>query len=82
MGKTRTPKHRVVLQGQQSSCWWPKVHGKPTAANLRAYLEGFSRSLLPGGCNAHLTRIGVRCATSARIEENCTGGEVVCEVSL
>lgn len=82
MGRTRTPKHRVIIEGHASCCWWTKVYGPPNERNLERYILAFNRSLLPSGANHHLTRIGVKPATSGRIEENCAGGNIVCEATV
>lgn len=34
--------------------WQTRQAGRPNAKNLAAYVALYNRSLLPGGCNAHL----------------------------
>lgn len=45
-------------------------YGKPTAENLKAYVEHFEASTKEGGCNAHL---GLTVVFSAFIKDQRTG---------
>jgi hypothetical protein len=43
--------------------WQTKQAGRPTAANLSAYVSLYNDSLKPGGCNAHLGA-GAQCVAA------------------
>lgn len=59
MGRSTTPQYVIRTTdtgyvGNTPGVWKSKYYGKPTAANLAAYVATFNASLLPGGCNAHI----------------------------
>jgi hypothetical protein len=54
--------------------WHCKRNGRPTAANLAAYVASFEASTMPGGVNAHL---GATRVASARIRRNTYAGDTV-----
>jgi hypothetical protein len=54
--------------------WRCAEYGRPTAANLAAYVAKFEASTAPGGYNEHLTPQKV---SFARIKRNVAGGEIV-----
>lgn len=63
MGRSRTSKYALEMDGSTPRCWWVGPQpggvpgsGKPTLANLTRYVEVFMRSLEPGGANAHISR--------------------------
>lgn len=83
MGRSVTPKYAVEFSGVSSNGrpnrWTPmgwncKQSGRPTAANLAAFIKGYEASTLPGGVNAHL---GVTRIAAAQIKFNVLGGETM-----
>ena len=71
MGRTFTPAHAVefvVDRGYWTPMGWDAKHaGRPTVANLAAFVAGYEASTQPGGVNAHL---GATRILSARIVTN------------
>lgn len=76
MGRTITPKYAVeffdVRANGRFVHWTPmgwnsKQAGRPTVANLAAFVNGYEESTKPGAPNAHL---GVTTIWSARIVRN------------
>lgn len=83
MGRSYTPPYVIEVDGCQGAMSWyvravygTPANGKPTAANLKKYMDSFLASMEPGGANAHLARI-MRKPTWARIRENCSYGAVL-----
>jgi hypothetical protein len=78
MGRTATSKYAVsvTVPGYSYSlaAWRCKQSGRPTEANLTAYIEAFEASTRPGGANAHL---GEQRVTSAYIKVNEYNGRTV-----
>lgn len=56
MGRSRTSKYALEMQGSTSRCWFVKEDGAPTAANLEKYVRSFINSLKVGGVNAHISQ--------------------------
>ena len=83
MGRSVTPKYAVEFSGVSRNGaptrwtpmgWNSKQAGRPTAANLAAFVRGYEASTLPGGVNAHL---GVTRIAAAEVKLNVLGGSVV-----
>jgi hypothetical protein len=92
VGKSYTSKYALEMDGSTSSCWWVnkvpnspfKGNGKPTAENLRKYMEAHLASLKEGGSNYHLTKaLGDRAVPKwARLVLNDGSREVIAEWKL
>ena len=54
MGKTLTPKYRMILDGQVMA-WNCKEYGKPTDNNLSKFVFKYADSLKLGGVNQHIS---------------------------
>jgi hypothetical protein len=74
---TRTPTYAVRLHvpgfAYTPMGWDCKRAGRPTEANLAAYVASFERSTQPGGVNAHL---GAQKVKRAWITRQATGERV------
>ena len=81
VGKTVTPKYRVVVDGKLTMAWDIKEYGRPTDRNAERYAMAYAASLEKGGANAHLSdsRGFVPYPKSVAIEFNHRGGGVVAE---
>jgi hypothetical protein len=79
MGRVVTPKYAVEIE-VRGGPWiftpaaWHRSYGRPTVANLAAYVAKFEASTKPGGANDSL---GVMVVSAARIKLNVLGGAVV-----
>jgi hypothetical protein len=78
MGKTTTPKYRLVLTDQAGShvmIW----RGRATDKRLERWVNDYTASLHNGGVNAHISKaLGyIPVPSKARIERNTTGGQTV-----
>jgi len=51
MGKSITPKYRIIVDGQVMS--WD---GKPTQKALEHFVFSYAKSLEHGGCNEHISK--------------------------
>lgn len=80
MGRTFTPKYVISMNtniGNMTHTWrvssnGPNVpgYGKPTPANIRAYVKKWEDSFGPGGCNAHIAgRKLVKVSTAAILDQ-------------
>lgn len=85
MGRSTTPKYAMQMDctaiRATDSCW----RGRATAARLRAHLEAYNASLLPGGANARVGEVfGIERAKalSGRIILNNGTRKVIVEVTL
>ena len=87
MGRTRTPAYRVEVGPARGngrtvvstpSCWFVNEKGRPTAANLEAYVHAYIDSCKVGGCNEHLSQAYgfIPVPSFARIVDQRTGGVV------
>lgn len=59
MGRSTTPTFVVDYQDQlglHRAAWSTKTSGKPTDANLEAWRKALNQSMLPGGCNEHVSK--------------------------
>lgn len=59
MGRSTTPTFVVDYQDQlglHKAIWNVKDSGKPTDANLEAWRVLMNQSMLPGGCNEHVSK--------------------------
>ncbi len=67
MGKSITPKYRVIMDGQMM-VW----RGKASEKALEEYVKSYAKSLEAGGCNAHISKgLGyIPYPNNARIETN------------
>lgn len=74
MGRSTTPTYVVDIPGSSMPAAWRREYGRPTAANLKKYMETLVASIQPGGCNSHL--IGWN-PTKAVLRVNCYGGSVL-----
>lgn len=78
MGRITTPPYRLEFTAVDRGAWTPgawrsESNGRPTAANLAAYVRETERSTMAGGCNAHL---GATRILAARIVRQSTGDVV------
>lgn len=73
MGRTRTPKYRLEVDGQRM-CW----QGRATQARLLAWVRSYAASLKLGGVNQHISlALGhIPYPTRARIVNQYTGEAV------
>ena len=71
MGRSITPKYRVILDGQ-AMCWDSKRNGRPSNSNLKRWVMAYASSLHLGGCNDHISKsLGyIPYPNIARIETN------------
>ena len=81
MGRTVTSKYAISITvpgySYSLAAWRCNQSGRPTAANLAAYVEAFEASTRPGGCNAHL---GAQRVTRAHVKVNSGyDGRIVAE---
>lgn len=78
MGKSITPKYRIVVDNQRFS-WNCKEYGKPTDKNLAEYVYKLGKSYELGGCNEHISKqLGyIPYPTKARIETNVQYNPVI-----
>jgi hypothetical protein len=75
MGKSRTPKYVVHINGYTPFEWSVKYHGTPNDTNLQKYVEKFGSTLNNGGVNAHLFKdTCIVYPQSAIIRTNRAGG--------
>lgn len=56
MGRSKTSKYAVRVDGRTASCWFVKENGAPTVANLTKYVRAYIDSLKSTGCNAHISK--------------------------
>lgn len=56
MGRSRTSRYALEMDGCTSMCWWVNQHGKPTLANLTRYVAAYVASMQPGGVNQHISK--------------------------
>jgi len=77
MGRSTTPTYVVHLTvpgfHYTPAAWRVKQAGRPTDANLAAYVKAFEASTEPGGVNAHL---GPQTVRSAQVVRQATGEQV------
>jgi hypothetical protein len=63
------PRQSTPMEWRTKSATNRPGYGKPTAENLKAFVERFEASTKPGGCNDHL---GLSIVTSAKIVRQAT----------
>jgi hypothetical protein len=56
MGRSRTSKYAIEMDGVTSSCWFVNEKGRPTEENLAEYVSAYVESLKVGGCNYHVSK--------------------------
>jgi hypothetical protein len=83
MGKSRTPKYVVVLDGNahEAMSWRVQDYGQANSKNLEKFVMAYSKSLESGGVNAHISeRLGhIPYPRTAEIRFNFRGGATVAE---
>ena len=71
MGRSYTPTYRIEFRDHRGwfhAPWNCKTNGRPTNANLKAYLAGYVESLKPGGVNAQIGELfGISFPSEGRI---------------